>query len=47
MGGFAKDMIQGRTCSHCGIMFEQEPSKTPVLLRRTKDKKTESTEEEK
>jgi hypothetical protein len=30
MGGFAKDMIQGRTCSHCGIMFEKEHGH-PVL----------------
>jgi hypothetical protein len=28
MGGFAKDMIQGRTCSHW-IMFEKEHH--PVL----------------
>jgi hypothetical protein len=39
MGGFAKDMIQGRTCSHCGIMFEKETViqcyVTPAILKRT------------
>jgi nucleosome binding factor SPN SPT16 subunit len=31
MGGFAKDMIQGRTCSHCGIMFEKRARSSSAM----------------
>jgi hypothetical protein len=45
-GGFAKDMIQGRTCSHCGIMFEKSTViqcyVTPAILKRTMKKIYES-----
>jgi hypothetical protein len=38
-----KDMIQGRTCSHCGIMFEKSTViqcyVTPAILADDEDKK--------